>query len=62
MDGTGNPALGAPTFTDDNWLYGGSQADLAQTIAKGRLGIMPSFGDRLDEVQVRMLVAWLTRD
>lgn len=62
LDGTGNPALGAPTFTDDNWLYGGSQADLAQTITKGRLGIMPSFGDRLDDVQVRMLVAWLTRD
>jgi cytochrome c oxidase cbb3-type subunit 3 len=58
-DGTGNVALGAPDLTTGIWLYGGSDADLTQTIAEGRIGIMPAFGERLDEVQMRMLIAWL---
>lgn len=61
-DGAGNVALGAPNIADNDWLYGNSDAALAHTIAKGRNGQMPSFGERLDEVQIRMLVAWLTRN
>ena len=59
-DGSGNPALGAPSLADGDWLYGNSDEALTHSIALGRNGIMPPFGDRLDDVQLRMLVAWLT--
>ena len=57
--GEGNQALGAPNLTDDIWLYGSSDDALHQTIASGRSGVMPAFGDRLDATQIRMLVALL---
>lgn len=59
--GEGNVALGAPNLTDDVWLYGGRTEDIERSIAFGRFGHMPAFNDRLDDTQVRMLVAWLTR-
>ena len=61
FDGAGNPALGAPSLIDDVWLYGKSEADLRESIAFGRNGEMPAFGNRLDDTQIRLLVAWLTR-
>jgi cytochrome c oxidase cbb3-type subunit 3 len=60
-DGKGNPALGAPDLTDNDWLYGSDATAVANSIANGRSGEMPGFGDRLDEVQIRLLVAWLSR-
>jgi len=60
-DGQGNSLLGAPNLADDIWLYGGSEAALAESIGNGRMGIMPAFGERLDATQVRMLTAWLLR-
>jgi cytochrome c oxidase cbb3-type subunit III len=62
IDGSGVPALGAPALNDDIWVYGGTQADLRESIASGRNGVMPAFGDRLDTAQLRLLTAWLTRD
>lgn len=41
-DGTGMAALGAPNLTDKVWLYGGSEAAIIETIAKGRNGVMPA--------------------
>ena len=60
--GEGNSILGAPKLNDDVWLYGDSDEALFQTIAKGRNGIMPGFGKRLDETQIRILIAWLMRN
>ena len=60
-EGTGNPLLGAPNLTDDDWLYGGDVQTIRQTIRGGRMGVMPAFGDRLDDTQIRLLVAWLMR-
>lgn len=60
--GTGKVALGAPDLTDDVWLYGNSETELEHSIAIGRNGEMPAFQNRLDDAQIRMLVAWLTRD
>lgn len=60
-DGTGNINLGAPDLTNDLWLYGSSEAALTQTLSNGRNGIMPAFDDRLNDVQIHLLVAWLTR-
>jgi len=62
IDGSGNPALGAPNLVDDIWLYGDSDADLLHSIAMGRTGEMPAFGERLDDTQIRLLVALLTRN
>ena len=57
--GEGNIALGAPNLADEIWLYGGSDSALYTSIASGRQGVMPAFGDRLDATQIRMLIAWL---
>jgi cytochrome c oxidase cbb3-type subunit 3 len=61
VTGQGNIAVGAPNLTDDIWLYGGGMEDVVYSIANGRNGHMPTFNDRLDDTQIRMLIAWLTR-
>ena len=60
--GEGSVPLGAPNLTDGVWLYGGSLKDIEETVAFGRHGHMPAFGERLDDTQIRMLIAWLTRE
>ena len=60
-DGSGNHLLGAPSLVDDVTLYGNSPEAVRRSIAEGRNGIMPPFGERLDDTQIRLLVAWLTR-
>jgi cytochrome c oxidase cbb3-type subunit 3 len=60
-DGKGNALLGAPDLSDDSWLYGGSVESVRISISQGRNGIMPAFGERLDDAQIKMLVAWLAR-
>jgi cytochrome c oxidase cbb3-type subunit 3 len=62
VGGEGNALIGAPSLIDGDWLYGDSDEALYETIANGRAGIMPAFGSRLDDTQVRMLVALLTSD
>ena len=49
LAGEGNPMLGAPNLTNDLWLYGGSEEDIAFAIRNGRNGNMPSFADVLDD-------------
>ena len=61
MEGEGNPALGAPSLVDDIWLYGNSDEQLHHSIAIGRNGHMPAFENRLGDMEIKMLVAWLTR-
>lgn len=61
IDGTGNAVFGAPNLADDVWLYGNSDAALQHSIGRGRNGQMPAFEDRLDNTQIRLLVALLTR-
>jgi cytochrome c oxidase cbb3-type subunit 3 len=58
--GDGNPVFGAPSLNDDVWLYGGSVDAVTESIANGRSGEMPGFDGRLDDVQIRLLVALLT--
>jgi cytochrome c oxidase cbb3-type subunit 3 len=60
-EGEGNPLLGAPNLKNNIWLYGGSKAAVKESIAQGRHGEMPAYNSRLDDVQVKMLVAWLTK-
>lgn len=59
-DGSGNVALGAPNLRDSIWLYGGDLEAVTESIAHGRSGVMPPFSKRLDDTQIKLLVAWLT--
>lgn len=58
-DGSGNPLLGAPPLNNGTWLYGGDRDAIIESIGAGRTGVMPSFGGRLDETQIQMLIAWI---
>jgi len=58
-DGKGNTALGAANLTDDIWLYGGSLTRIAESIAKGRYGVMPAQGEFLGEAKVHLLAAYI---
>ena len=58
-DGAGLAALGSPPLNDAEWLYGASLEDIRTTIALGRNGQMPAFGERLDATQIKLLTAWL---
>jgi cytochrome c oxidase cbb3-type subunit 3 len=58
-DGHGNPALGAPNLTDATWLYGKDFSRVAQSVREGRSGAMPAWRTRLNEDQLRTVVAWI---
>ncbi|HVI59107.1 MAG TPA: cytochrome-c oxidase, cbb3-type subunit III [Luteimonas sp.] len=59
VEGKGNQALGAPDLTDDYWLYGDSTAQLSETIARGRHGVMPAWRDMLGETRSRLVAAYV---
>jgi cytochrome c oxidase cbb3-type subunit 3 len=62
IDGSGLSALGAPSLIDDVWLYGEGETAVRYSIAMGRTGEMPAFGERLDDTQIRLVVALLIRN
>lgn len=49
----GNRDLGAPNLSDAIWLYGGDRATVEHTIRYARYGVMPAWGQRLSEADVR---------
>ena len=60
-DGTGEPLLGAPDLTAGTFTYGGDILSIKHTVLYGRQGEMPGFNDHLDDMQIKLLVAWLLR-
>jgi cytochrome c oxidase cbb3-type subunit 3 len=46
---------GAVNLTDGIYRFGGDMATVRDTIANGRQGTMPTFGNRLDEVSIKIL-------
>lgn len=58
-EGNGNPAMGAPNLTDNVWLYGASQATIAETIMKGRSNVMPAHRAFLGEQRVHVLAGYV---
>ena len=63
-DGKGNTQLGAPNLTDAIWLYGSSEATIAETINKGRgqastVTRMPAHKDLLDPGKIQLLTAYV---
>jgi cytochrome c oxidase cbb3-type subunit III len=57
-DGKGNQTLGAPNLTDQIWLYGGTPAEIRQSIVNGRHGQMPAWS-WLGADRVRLLAAYI---
>lgn len=58
-DGTGDVFQGAPNLTDAIWLYGGDAETLRDTITYSRFGVMPAWGQRLTEAQVRAVSVYV---
>lgn len=52
-EGLGNRDLGAPNLADAIWLYGGDRETLTTSVRNARFGVMPAWGQRLSEEDVR---------
>lgn len=59
LDGEGGRDFGAPNLSDAVWLYGGERDDLIAQISSPRQGVMPAFGERLDEATIKMLTVYV---
>ena len=55
----GNPEVGAPDLTDRFWIYGGTFEDIDSTIWGGRQGHMPSWQNRLSDLDRKILTLYL---
>ena len=58
-DGKGKREFGAPNLTDKDWLYGGTRADIRNQIVKGKGGVMPTWGSRLDPMTIDALAVYV---
>jgi cytochrome c oxidase cbb3-type subunit 3 len=56
--GQGGGSIG-PALWDDEWIYGGSPAAVAESIVRGRPNGMPAFGGRIPEDDVWKIVAYV---
>ena len=59
QDGKGMQALGAPNLTDKTWLYGSSEARIAETIVAGRQNQMPAWKEFLGDAKIHLLSAYV---
>ena len=57
--GEGIAELGAPALNNQIWLYGGSEAELVETISNARHGVMPAWAGRLDEATLKQLAVYV---
>jgi len=57
--GAGDRGLGAPSLTDDLWLYGGSREEIRRQIELGRGGVMPAWEQRFDAGTLRALAYYV---
>jgi len=55
----GDPGLGAPNLADAIWLYGGDRETVEYSVKNARFGIMPAWGQRLDEEDVRAVSVYV---
>lgn len=58
-DGTGDITQGAPNLTDAIWLYGGSKDQITETVKYSRFGVMPAWGQRLSDAEVKAVAAYV---
>lgn len=55
----GKGSYGFPNLTDNDWLYGGEPAQIAQSIHDGRSGVMPSWLSALGNEGVASMAAYV---
>lgn len=48
-----------PSLRDESWIYGGSDANVAASIAEGRAHGMPAWGPKLTTQQVWKLTTYV---
>ncbi len=59
VDGTGQPAQGAPNLTDGDWLYGSDRGSIHSQIWNGRGGVMPSWRSRFEPATIKALAVYI---
>jgi cytochrome c oxidase cbb3-type subunit III len=52
-------AIGFPNLTNADWQWGGTESDVYTSIAHGRMGVMPPWGDALGPQGVEEVVAYV---
>ncbi|MEX0285117.1 MAG: cytochrome-c oxidase, cbb3-type subunit III [Paracoccaceae bacterium] len=57
--GKGDREQGAPNLADAIWLYGGDPETLTETVTYSRYGVMPAWGPRLREEDVRAVSVYV---
>jgi cytochrome c oxidase cbb3-type subunit 3 len=57
--GEGDRSQGAPNLSDALWLFGGDEASLTESVARGRFGVMPSWSGRLSDATVKELALYV---
>ena len=57
--GLGDHDLGAPNLADAIWLYGADHDSLVETITNARFGVMPAWGQRLSDADVRAVATYV---
>lgn len=55
----GDRLQGAPNLTDREWLYGGSEDAIYNTIYNARNSHMPAWQDRLDDASIKALAVYV---
>jgi cytochrome c oxidase cbb3-type subunit 3 len=58
-DGRGRRDFGAPNLADSLWLYGGSAKLISAQINKPKHGVMPAWGKRLNDAEVKQLAIYV---
>jgi len=58
-NGEGNRGLGAPNLSDAIWLYGGDPESLEETVRFARFGVMPAWGERLSDAEIKAVTAYV---
>ncbi|PTX56871.1 cytochrome c oxidase cbb3-type subunit 3 [Litoreibacter ponti] len=57
--GMGDREQGAPNLTDAIWLYGSDREDVEYSVINARYGVMPAWGQRLSEADVRAVSVYV---
>ena len=55
----GDREIGAPNLSDAIWLYGSERTDIEHTVRYARFGIMPAWGQRLSDEDVRAVSVYV---
>lgn len=58
-NGEGDRSQGAPNLADAVWLYGGERDTVIESITNARFGVMPAWGQRLSDADVRAVATYV---